>query len=306
MLRPLEEELKKYSAFYKNDTNFASNARLQQSKWRLKKGYPKNTTKKSDYGNFIETEFAKQEKVNFLTPNIRRLVTDKIPEIRRNGGMIGEPRIWNNLLSSQPLCFNLFGELSLDRSLATKYFQKLFPEEITSVQNIDFEYSSKRGKPDNSAFDVFVEYLNSNRKICFIGIEVKFQENLREESPQKADSIFDSHKEDYIKMTLESNWFKPDSITHLKVIPISQIWRDHLLVWNMKNEYNDGFFIFLYPFENDECQIGVEEYKRYLISDEERITKFYPRDLNNFILTLKELINDDWIKELEARYIIKY
>lgn len=54
----------------------------------------------------------------------------------------------------------------------------------------------------------------------------------------------------------------------------------------MKNEYNDVFFIFIYPFENDECKIGVEEYQRYQISDEERITKFYPRDLNNFILTL--------------------
>jgi hypothetical protein len=36
MLRPLEEELKKYCAFYEDDNNFASNARLQQSKWRLK------------------------------------------------------------------------------------------------------------------------------------------------------------------------------------------------------------------------------------------------------------------------------
>ncbi len=107
-----------------------------------------------------------------------------------------------------------------------------------------------------------------------------------EESQQKAEAIFDHHKGDYIKMTLECNWFKPDSNSHLKVITISQIWRDDLLVWNMKNEYNDVFFIFIYPFENDECKIGVEEYQRYQISDEERITKFYPRDLNNFILTL--------------------
>jgi hypothetical protein len=305
MDRPPKHELEKFNVGYEKDTVFASNARLLQSKWRVMHNYPINKVKKSNFGNFIETEFAYKEKVNFLTPNIRRLVTDKIPEIRRNGGMIGEPRIWNNLLSSQPLCFNLFGELCFDLPLATKYFQKLFPKEITSVRNIDFEYSSKRGNPDNSAFDVFVEYLNSNKENCFIGIEVKFQENLREESPQKAADIFDSHKDDYTKATLECNWFKPDSIPHLKVIPISQIWRDHLLVWNMKNEYHDGFFIFLYPFENIECQMGVEEYKRYLISDEERITKFYPRDLNKFILTLRELINADWIKELEARYIIK-
>lgn len=305
MARPSKEELKQFSVFYKKDTAFTASARLQQSKWRIKKGYPINTFKKSDYGNFIETEFAKREKVNFLTPNISRLVTDKIPEIRKNGGMIGEPRIWNNLLSSQPLCFNLFGELSLDNALATKYFQKLFTAEVSAVIKIDFEFSSKRGNPDNSAFDVFIEYLNSNQKKCFIGVEVKFQESLFEETPRKAAENYKKHKVDYTKMTIDSKFFKTNSIEKLRVTPIAQIWRDHLLAWNMKQEYYDGFFVFLYPYENNECKKGVEEYKNYLISDDERITRFYPRDLTKFILTLSELINADWTKELEERYIVK-
>lgn len=305
MKRPSKVELEKYSVFYEKDTDFTANARLLQSKWRVKHNYPINTVIKSNYGNFIETEFAKKEKVNFLTNNIKKLVTDKIPEIRRNGGLVGEPRIWNNLLSSQPLCFNLFGELSLDLPLATKYFQKLFPVEVSVVTKIDFEFSSRRKNPDNSAFDVFVEYLNTNNQKCFIGIEVKFQESLFEETPRKAAENFTKHKADYIIMSIDSNFFKANSIEKLMYTPIAQIWRDHLLAWNMSRDYHDGFFVFLYPFNNLKCHKGVEEYKKYLSSSAERINKFYPRDLTTFILALNELINTSWTKELEERYVVK-
>lgn len=305
MKRPSKEELEKYLVFYEKDTDFTANARLIQSKWRVKHNYPINTVIKSNYGNFIETEYAKREKVNFLTSNIRKLVIEKIPVIRDNGGLVGEPRIWNNLLSSQPLCFNLFGELSLDYVLATKYFQKLFPEEIFTVTKIDFEFSSRRGNPDNSAFDVFVEYLNPYQKKCFIGIEVKFQESLYEESPDKAAENYTKHEPDYKRMTLGSNFFKSNSIDNLKLTPIAQIWRDHLLAWNMSRDYHDGFFVFLYPFNNLKCHMGIEEYKKYLSSSDERINKFYPRDLTTFILALNELINTSWTKELEERYVVK-
>jgi len=305
MTRPTKEELIKYNVYYPTDTDFSSYARLLQSKWRVKYNYPINMVKKSNYGNFVETEFAKKEKVNFLTPNIRKLVTEKIPVIRAKGGLVGEPRIWNNLLSSQPLCFNLFGELSLDLPLTTKYFQKLFPVEVLVVTKIDFEYSSKRDNPDNSAFDVFVEYLNPNQKKCFIGIELKFQESLFEETPGKATKNYNKHNNDYTKMTIDSNFFKPNTIEKLRLAPIAQIWRDHLLAWNMKHDYFNGFFVFLYPFENKECRNGVDIYKEYLSSNDERITKFYPRDLTKFILTLCELINTSWTRELEERYIVK-
>jgi hypothetical protein len=305
MKRPLKEELEQYSAFYEKDTDFASNARLMQSKWRVKKNYPINTTKRSNYGNFIDTEFAEKEKINFLTAKIQHLVTEKIMEIRRNGGLIGEPRIWNNLLSSQPLCFNLFGELTFDLNLASRYFQKLFPDTISSIEKVEFEYSTKRDNPDNSAFDVFIEYYNLNQQKCFFGIEVKFQENLMEESTKKSNKIFQSHKSEYIKMTNDCKFFKINSIDKLCKAPLAQIWRDHLLAWNMKQDYYDGFFVFLYPFENKECHSGVEEYKNFLISNNEKETKFYPRDLTEFILALKVIFYENWIKDLEERYILK-
>ncbi|MDD4149177.1 MAG: hypothetical protein PHE33_04045 [Bacteroidales bacterium] len=302
MKRPDEETLKEFQVYYKPDTDFASHARLLQSKWRVKKGYKMNNKPKSNYGNFIETEVAKEKRLNYLTKNIRKLVSDKIIEIRKNGGLVGEPRIWNNLLSSQPLCFNLFGELYYDLELATNFFKKLFPDKVTQVTKIDFEYSSKRNNPDNSAFDVYVEYLNQKEK-CFFGIEVKYQESLKEENQAKALKNFNNHKEEYLKLTSESKFFKEDVIDQLSKSPLAQIWRDHLLAYNMTNENITGSFIYLFPFENKECFDGVTKYQKLLISQNENENKFHSRDLSVFIKELHNLHNTEWTQELLERYV---
>ncbi len=116
--------------YYEKDTDFTSNARFLQSKWRVKQGLKMNDKPKSNYRNFIDTEIGKESKANFLTDNTKKLINEKIIEIRSNKGLVGEPRIWNNLLSSQPLFFNLFRELYHDLDLATKVFQKFFANKV--------------------------------------------------------------------------------------------------------------------------------------------------------------------------------
>jgi hypothetical protein len=165
MIRPIKSELAQYHVDYPRDTDFSAYARLLQSKWRERQGFSH-----VNYGNFLETKFAKDSRANFLTKNIQNLVSDQIKKVRSEGGLIGEPRIWNNLLSSQPLCFNLFGELCHDPNfaLASQYFKTLFPNKIEVVTGIKFEYSPSRKNEkytgDSSAFDVFVEYINGGKK----------------------------------------------------------------------------------------------------------------------------------------------
>lgn len=298
MLRPTKEERLKYHVDYPQDTEFSAFARLLQSKWRDKKGYPE-----LKMGNFLDTEFSKVMKANFITDNIRNLVTQEVKNAKKNGGLIGEPRIWNNLLSSQPLCFNLFGELYYDLELATKYFVRLFPNEIDEVTAILFEYSPGRGDikytGDHSAFDVFVEYKKNNSK-RFMGIEVKYAESLKEETKDKARK---NYKDRYVELAKESGLFKEDGITFLKQPPLSQIWRDHLLAIATKKEFDYGFFVFLFPSGNVQCQRGVDAYKQHLIDSNEEKSGFYVRYLEDFINTLTELHDADWVKELKERYL---
>lgn len=298
MIRPTKDERIKYNVDYPQDTDFSAYARLLQSKWRDKKGFPE-----LKLGNFLEIEFAKTTKSNFLTDNIRKLVTLEVLNAKKTGGLIGEPRIWNNLLSSQPLCFNLFGELSLDLDLATKYFKRLFPNQIDKVTTIKFEYSPGRGDikyiGDHSAFDVFIEYSSGNNK-GFIGIEVKYAECLREETKDKAKKNYKDH---YATLTNTCGIFKPQSVDFLRQPPLSQIWRDHLLSIATKQDYDEGFFVFLFPAKNHHCQIGVDNYKTYLAFENEKLSGFYSRHLEDFIITLTEILNTDWTKDLKDRYI---
>jgi hypothetical protein len=282
------------------DTDFSAYARLLQSKWRVKKHLPFVS-----YGNFLPADIAKRDKSNFLTDKIKTLVQYELYRKGIFGKLIKEDRLLENILSSQPLCFNLFGELHFDLKLATKYFKKLFPDKIEFVTEVLFEHSPGRGDNkftgDHSAFDVFIEY-NRGKTIGFIGIEVKYAESLKEETQKTATATFKKHEPEYKRLT-NPDIFKPDAIEILKQVPLSQIWRDHLLSIATRTIYDEGFFVFLFPSKNEQCQNGVDDYKKYLSSTDEEKTGFYPRHLEDFVNALTEILPADWTKELKERYI---
>jgi hypothetical protein len=85
--------------------------------------------------------------------------------------------------------------------------------------------------------------------------------------------------------------------------PLSQIWRDHLLSIATKQDYDDGFFVFLFPSENKECQNGVDSYLLNLKTNDEKINGFYPRHVDDFILELQKMYDTEWVKELRERYV---
>lgn len=301
MIKPERKVLEKYEAYYASDTEFAAYARLLQSRWREKKGY-----KKGKLGNYLDPIEALRGKANFLTERIQTLVQYEVYKSRYTGQWISTPRIWENLLSSQPLCFNLFGEMHFDLDLASRFFSSLFPSKVNSVTAVFFEHSPGRGKEeftgDWSAFDVFIEYEDRKGKPGFIGIEVKYAESLKDDK-KKAAKIYGRHKHIYSGISNRSGIFHQSSMAQLKEVPLQQIWRDHLLSLRMREKGRDGFFVYLFPSLNKECQEAVERYKKLLISENREKTGFYPIHLEIFIKTLRKLKRTDWTLELQERYL---
>jgi hypothetical protein len=295
-----KDELIRHSSQYIDDTPFRANARLLQSKWREKRGFPMLT-----YGNLLEPEFAKRSKVNFLTENIRILVTKAVEDSRISRAIVKEPRIWNNLLSSQSLCFNLFGELYWDLDMASEYFRRLFPKTVEKVISIKFEYSPGRRDTkylgDNSAFDAFIEYVRGDIK-GFLGVEVKYSEDLCEESKAEAGK---NYKERYREVTESSGVFRSESISVLRYPPLSQIWRDHLLALATRQDYDEGFLVFLFPEKNAKCCDEVSAYLKQLSSGNELETGFCPRHLEDFIYALGDISEAEWVQELRERYLFE-
>lgn len=299
--KPDKTQLQEYHVLYKADSAFAAHARLLQSMWRERHGFPEKR-----YGNFVETEYARQHKVNFLTDRIGQLVETEIQRSRKTGALISQPRIWDNLLSSQPMCFNLFGELYYNLSDASDVFEILFPDIVEEITSIKFEYSPGRGDiiytADHSAFDVFVEYNSKEGKCGFIGIEVKYAESLREETKEKARRNF---RERYVEITERSGVFEDNAVDVLREPPLSQIWRDHLLAITLRDVggYDEGLFMFLFPSENKECREGVQHYKSLLRAQDGRESGFYSMHLETVVEAVQSTIREEWIGEFRRRYL---
>lgn len=295
-MKPNKELRKKFKTDYSDISIFSANARLLQSIWRVEKGY--NFEK---YGNFLEEEFSIREGTNFLTRNIFDIVKHEVKNKHIDGKVIKEPRIWNNLLSSQPLAFNLFGELKLNLELSTIVFKSLYPfREIKRITSIEFEYSPGRKNPkytnDSSAFDVFVTYENNKNQKGLFGIEVKYAENLKDEPA--------THKESYELISKKSGIFNLANIQKLKEKPIQQIWRDHLLTLSLfitNNDYSIGDFIYLYPKNNNECETGIQKYQQTFNENVENY--FNPLTIERLTETIKINCNEKWINDFEDRYL---
>lgn len=95
----VEKELDEFNVRYSHDSTFAREARLLQSKWRVKKNYPIGKTRNgTPMGNYIDSTFAKEKEVNLLTENIRKIAHLELEEAKSTGALIQEDRLWGNFL----------------------------------------------------------------------------------------------------------------------------------------------------------------------------------------------------------------
>ncbi|WAV88894.1 hypothetical protein NB647_08435 [Oxalobacter aliiformigenes] len=105
--------LKAHKVNEPSDHRFISVARLLQSLWREERNLPIGSYRnpkgqKRRLGSRLSMDSGKKG-MNFLTPEIAKLVYREYV-YQEIGALIDEERLWTNLLSSQPLCFNLFVE----------------------------------------------------------------------------------------------------------------------------------------------------------------------------------------------------
>jgi hypothetical protein len=238
--------------------------------------------------------FAQDTLANYLTGNIKGVVR---AEVQKTEKLYRRPRIFNDLLSSQPLCLNVFAELHLDLELASNVFQRLLDKTV-NVTGIEFEHSPGRGDPrfteDGSAFDVFVSYEVGGTK-GFIGIEVKYVENLDVDEAR--------HRDRYDEITRDMNIFVPSSLPTLRVRPLEQFWRDHLLACSLLLDRASGFdhgaFVVLYPNGNRIVESAVTRYRSCLLD----ATTFTSWTLEHVLDALDQAGAGSWATEVRQRYL---
>lgn len=282
---------------------FQRRARLLQAIWREERGYPVGRYRpprraERTMGSLLDKDWAKESLANFLTPRIAETVHEEVLGPHRDRQKVyKQPRIFDNLLSSQPLCFNLMAELKPDLGLATKVFRDLMGEELCEVTRIEFEYSPQRWSTrytnDGSAFDVFIEFTTPNGRLGFVGLEAKYHEPLTGER--------DNGNPLYPQRAKEMACFLPESLEHLTQSSLRQVWRDHLLAgaMMMADGYETATFVLLRPRGSTVWSRAAADYRRCLSNQ----ATFAELLLEDVVAALRRHTDAEWVQMFHDRYL---
>ena len=294
--------------FVSSDEPWQRELRLRQSRWREARGFPIGDHNGRPLGSRLPMPAAEAELWNFLTPAIGALVRREYQEnatrSRREQKMYGYPRLFNDLLSSQPLVFNLFGELtasepSADFAAATIAARRLWPGRVDRVTRIEFEWSPGRWDArylDNgTAADVALFHTTPDGGTGVIFVETKYHEDLRGKDYEV--------KHRYLEVALASGAFRPESLAALRSGSLQQIWFDHLLtLTTAKTDAHDSaLFVVVYPEANTRCRDATALYRQHL--DPSVTATFEVRTLEEILPALGEAIGDEWCRAFHARYL---
>lgn len=249
------------------DNRFRSCARLLQALWRERHGLPigtfinKQGTKRR-IGSLIADGPAEEGR-NFLTPEIAEVARLEMA-YQEAGAIIDRTRLCSNLLSSMPLCFNLFAPLRRDPELAAKILRAMVPSiDIKAVRHVWFEHSPGRKDPtltgDRSAFDVAFVYERSDGKTGLVAVETKYSESGQEPAPPELNPRYE-------ELSRASGLFKEPENAALRVNPFQQFFREHLLAQAtvMRGDYAEAYFVLVAPRHNHLIQNATRLYSSFL------------------------------------------
>ena len=166
--------------------------------------------------------------LNFLTPEIAAYVDRRIPEVQAADGTIEVDRLRRNMLSSMPLCFNLFGHLRGAQRPAAEVLSSLLKLEIEEIERIEVEWAPPAAEHlgDRTAFDAFIEYRTHDGARGFLGIETKYTEPFSQ-------TVYESER--YRAVTeAPTSGFKPGAYDRLIGPDTNQLWRNALLALSLR------------------------------------------------------------------------
>ena len=280
---------------YKGDSRFVAKCRKLQSIYRYEIGeeirpYTDRYGKVHYYGNYIENGDTPRECgdgwKNFLTEYAFNYAKDRVTN-RHKYETIESDRLFNNLLSSQPMAFNLFCPLKqmlvMCPEVASKVIRTALPDyPIHKVTEVDLEFIPEKYEKltgDKSAMDAIIRFEDEDGKDGFIAIETKYSENLG--------TNVASRREKSIECIKQLKCFSPDAEQSIIAgnTALTQIYRNFLLS-EMYGFYEgiQSYSIILAPKEHPTTNNELESLTNVL--RDEYKNKIKKIDLENFVNTI--------------------
>ena len=288
----------------KGDSPFKARMRLHQSWYRANVlGVPYGTgpraTSTSHYGNMLTRADAEAGR-NFLTPEIAQVAHERLDQ---GGGLVERFRLLHNMLSSQPMCFNLFCPLVNDVTLARQLLTPIVPEGVAEVTRVAIEWAPQPPETylvDRTAFDTFIEYRVPDGRLFALGIETKLTEPFSQNE-------YDGHRYRQWMNVPDAPW-RPEAAQAVHDIRHNQLWRDHLLAVALGHQLDSPYAktrLMLVRHEQDhDCADAVASYRKLLRDKDDSLIDM---SLDRLVAAWTTVIADgphrDWIREFRLRYL---
>jgi hypothetical protein len=212
-------------------------------------------------------------------------------KLPRPAGLIDQRRLFNNMLSSQPLAFNFFGKLQQDLGLATQLMHRLIPG-IDEVVDVRFEFAPQDWI-DNSAFDVAL-VVRSGGRTGIVGFESKFTETFSQ-------TEYDNEK--YEAIAAASGAFPAPYRTYIAA-RFNQLFRNQLMAEELVLRGEYAFRMTgLFCYQDDEAAIATGRAFQAALGDP---SSFHVITYARFLEELQQLPlpwpEREWSMMLWARY----
>jgi hypothetical protein len=168
-------------------------------------------------------------RLNLFTGEARDALTTTLErrKVSREPGIIQESRLRRNLLSSQPLCFNLFGYLVTHPGALLPWVRTISPR-ATEVLDVQLESAPAKKPIGGSAFDACVVYQLIDGSRGFFGVECKYAEDLKRSQTKPARAA-------YRKATASTHWLT-GAADALDVSGLRQFWYNTLLAQQVQRD----------------------------------------------------------------------
>lgn len=306
---------------YSSANSFTTKAAILQSVYRVNSNFPigkkvintfigKDQNGKKlyrselkEYGHLVEGGYNKN--MNFYYPETFQYAHQRVNN-KLADETIKKDRLFNNLLSSMPLAFNLFHPLMIylkkDPEFVSMLFSSLFPElDIKVIDKIDIEFIPTPITAyidDKSAMDAVIFFRDKENKENIISIEVKYTDKLGSNCAAKNDLKVLTAK--------DSGFFSEEGLQFIN-IGCPQIYRNFLLTekYRMVHDLSNSYSIILVPQDHPTTESEITFLKKNLTTScpESKLKKY---SLEAFVQIISENINEElkpWIDWFYERYL---
>jgi len=259
-------------------TEFRWRTRYQQAQWREAHGHPIGTQPIAPrpeggparlVGSRLPLAYGRETGATFLTDGALAAARARTSVIEPHQSF-DHQRLWADLLSSEALAFNLFGDLASDLVRADRAVHAWWPDGPGTVSDVRFANSPGWLDPAyiNSLvhFDAAFVLVIGDGTQGVVGVDVKYHERNKIEEP-KPTNLWR-----YREVAERSGIFGPGAIDAVKGrSDLAVMWLEHVLLHSLlqhvSGSWTWGRYVVVHPAGNADIADSCERYRQLLADD---------------------------------------